>query len=490
MGNINRLGRDAFLISLTRALNLLITLVTAMLLVRFRTLEEYGTYSQINTVVSIASAVFMFGLPNSLNYFIAKADNQEEKDSFLSIYYIFITVLSATIGIILYFGRGLISAYYSNELIEAFWYCLLVLPWAQTITFGISNMLVATNNVKRLVIYNISRSFCFLLLVILVQLMNGDFYTYMVFYIILDAIFTLIVYAEALKVIERLYFSLDFRKIKTILAFSIPIGLSSAASTLNIQLDHLLIGRFFDTETLAVYTNAAKQLPFTIIAHSFTAVLMPQMTRFFKVGKNEEAVVVWGRAIELNAIILFFCSMACIVFAPQMITILYSEKYISGVPVFRIYAFVLLFRITYFGMVLNTTGRTRYVLYSSIAALVVNVLLNYVLLLYLGPVGAALATVIALAVIGMAQLLLSAKFINVPFSNLFPWKRLVYIVLINSLFGFIGYMLLFILRIGTDAKDIIMAMILGAVLLVTYSLIMRKRVIALTKGLTVNQGGL
>ena len=477
----NKIAKDAFLISFTKVLTITISLVTSMLLARFRTLDEYGTYSQITTVVSLATSIFMLGLPNSLNYFIARSNSYEERDRFLSLYYLLITSLSAITGIVLYIGRPLIINYYSNDLIDKFWYCLLLLPWAQTVTAGVSNMMVSTNSINRLIFYNISRSICFLLLIISVQLFNGDFYSYMLFYILLDVVFTLVVYNEALRVMSNIYFRFDYSNIKAILSFSIPIGLSSAVSTLNIQLDHLVIGNLFDTESLAIYSNAARELPFTIIATSFTAVLMPKMTRLFKDNKNAEAIIVWGKAIELNAIILFFCAMVCVVFAPQMITILYSNKYIDGVLIFRIYAIVLMLRITYFGMILNTIGKTKYILYSSILSLVLNLVLNYSLANVFGMPGAALATVISISVIQMAQLYASSKFIKIRFLNIFPWKNLAIIFAINFVIGTTTYLLLKGIHLGTDYKDIIISIFVGCGTLFIYALIMRKRFSQLLK---------
>ena len=147
----NKIAKDAFLISFTKVLTITISLVTSMLLARFRTLDEYGTYSQITTVVSLATSIFMLGLPNSLNYFIARSNSYEERDRFLSLYYLLITSLSAITGIVLYIGRPLIINYYSNDLIDKFWYCLLLLPWAQTVTAGVSNMMVSTNSINRLI---------------------------------------------------------------------------------------------------------------------------------------------------------------------------------------------------------------------------------------------------------------------------------------------------------------------------------------------------
>jgi len=69
-------------------------MITAMLLSRFRTLEEYGTYSQLLMVINIATTFFMLGLPNSINFFLARAENNNERQKFLSVYYTLSTVLS------------------------------------------------------------------------------------------------------------------------------------------------------------------------------------------------------------------------------------------------------------------------------------------------------------------------------------------------------------------------------------------------------------
>ena len=54
---------------------------------------------------------------------------------------------------------------------------------------------------------------------------------------------------------------MDTKLLKSVFSFSIPMGLASAISTLSVQLDQLMVGRFFSTEELAVFSNAAKELP-------------------------------------------------------------------------------------------------------------------------------------------------------------------------------------------------------------------------------------
>lgn len=71
----SNVGKDGLKLTVSRLITLSIALVSAMLLSRFRTLEEYGTYSQILLVTNIVTSLLMLGLPNSINYFLARAES-------------------------------------------------------------------------------------------------------------------------------------------------------------------------------------------------------------------------------------------------------------------------------------------------------------------------------------------------------------------------------------------------------------------------------
>jgi len=68
----------------SKLITMMISMITAMLLSRFRTLKEYGTYSQLLLVINLFTTIFMLELPNSVNFFLARAENDEEKQKFLS----------------------------------------------------------------------------------------------------------------------------------------------------------------------------------------------------------------------------------------------------------------------------------------------------------------------------------------------------------------------------------------------------------------------
>lgn len=472
----NTIGKNAAVLTASKIITTLISLVSTMLLSRFRTLGEYGTFSQILIVINLATALFMLGLPNSTNYFLALSETHEERRHFLSVYYTINTILCFVMGLILAFSVPLIVSYYRNSMIRNFMYILVLLPWTRVIIGSISNILVVYGKTEKLTLFNVVNTGTALAAILLTRLMNWSFKEYMLLYLIGEGVMMLWVYAIVWRLEKPLRISLDKRLIAKIFEYSIPIGVAGLVGTVSIEIDKLMIGRFFDTEQLAIYTNAAKELPLTIVASSLTAVLLPQMARMLKAKDTKGAIGLWGDSIRLSYIIICFCSMALVVFAPQVMTILYSAKYLPGVQVFRIYALVLLFRCTYWGLILNSIGKTKLIFYSSVASLVLNAGLNYVLYLALGMIGPPIATLLSILIVSVFQLQFSAKELSLTFYSIFPWKELGKITGVNVLLGLLGFGAIRYFSLGTTVRDIIIAIGIGLLLLGIYVLLMRKPV--------------
>lgn len=429
------LGKDAITLTASKIIANVLTMLTAMLLARVRTLEENGTYSQLLLVINLVTSILMLGLPNSINFFLAKANTEEEKNRFLSVYYTLSTLLSAVVGITLACLMPCWETYFSNPQIAEFGFFLLIYPWTRIICSSADNVLVVLKKTKVLMLYRLFNSIAVLASILFIWLCNLDFRTYMVLYVTVEAAFALFVYRLAAHYTGKIRFHIDRDLIRRIFEFSIPIGLAGIIGTLNIELDKLMIGRMFSTEELAVYTYASKEMPVTLIASSITAVLMPRMVRLFEQNKNREAIEMWKNATTLSVAILAFFAVGLATFSREAITFLYSEKYVSGHMVFSVYSLCLLTKCTYFGMVLNAKGATKSILYCSIGTLALNVMLNLFFYRMFGMIGPALATLIAALSMQLLQLLLSSRLLEVRFCEIFPWKSSVQFLMLNGMFS-------------------------------------------------------
>lgn len=469
-----RVGSNALKLTAAKFITLGIGFVSSMLLSRFRSLTEYGTYSQMLMAVSLVSTLFMLGLPNSLNYFLGKAKSDDEKSGFLSVYYSLSTVLSFLVGLILVVSIPLLESYFKNDLIRTFWYFLATHPWTKVIMSGTENLLIAYNKSNMLMLYKVLNSISLLAIILFIQLIGGTFVQYMLLFLGVECFFTVWTYVFAKKYAKKLHFSLNKQLIKSIFKFSLPIGLASMVGTINIELDKLIITSMLSTEDLAIYTNASKELPVSIIATSITAVLLPQVVKLMHNDKNEEAVKLWKSATTISFAIIAFVAIVCFVFAPEVIEVMYSAKYLPGVSVFRVYCIVLFTKCTYFGMMLNATGKTKFILYCSIGTLVLNLSLNYLFFTIFGFIGPAVATLLATTLMKILQLIHTSRMLQVPFSKVFPWKNCGLLILFNGLCGAAMYFVKSFVESRFEINNVVCAIALGVVWASLFALIMFK----------------
>ena len=467
----NNLGRDDVNLTLSKVIALGITMLSSMLLSRFRTLEEYGTYSQLMLVVQLAISIFTLGLPNSINFFLARTESSNERKNFLSTYYIFNTCLCVIMGLILFLLSPIVVKYFNNNAIKNFIYALLILPWATVIMSSIENILIVYKKTVNLILFRVSNSILLLIVIIVAVIFQLSFNIYMIMYVAVQSLYAIIVYFFVYKLENRLKLSVDKKLIYKILKFSIPLGLATMVGTISIEIDKLLVGAFYSTDQLAIYTNASKEMPVTIIASSLTAVLMPKLVRLLKNGKNNEVVKLWGETIILSYVFICFFTAFLFVFAPQIMEVLYSEKYLPGVNIFRIYSIVLLLRVTYFGMVLNSIGKTKMIFYCSIASLLLNVVFNFLFLYLFGMSGPAIATFLSILIVNLVQLIFTSHYLKISFKKLFPWHSLGIITIFNVILGSCFYFIQGWMSIERLYGSIVEAIILGSIWLAIYILV-------------------
>lgn len=469
----NNLGKDTIKLTFSKFLTLAITTVTGMILVRIRTLEEYGTYSAMLLVINLISALIMLGLPNCINYFIARAETSEEKKHFLSVYYTLSTVLSGCVGLVLILSIPLIELYFKNQYIGKFYYFLAIYPWASTIITSIDNVLVVYKKTNLLIIYKFLYGLANLITILVIQWLGYGFTTYMISMVIMNSVFAVITYIICAFISKGLMPSFDKKIIKKIFIYSIPIGLATLVGTLSIEIDKLLIGYVADSEQLAIYSNAAKELPLTIVATSITAVLLPHIAIMIKNNKTNYAVKLWGDSIILSYVIISLLVAGIFIYAEDVMTLLYSEKYLSGINVFRIYTLTLLIRCTYYGMILSSVGQTTKIFICSIANLVLNAILNPIFYLIWGIEGPALATLVSLVISSFIQLILTSKVTHISIKEIFPWVKILQITFINLPFIVAFWLLKKMLPIDLYIGSLGESLLLGGVWSILYFILLK-----------------
>lgn len=405
----NNIAKDSFILTFTQFMTLAVNMINAMLLSRFRTLGEYGTYSQVMSVCTIIITFFSAGFSQCINYFLGKCKSYAEQAAFVKNYHSIITLIGVFGGSIALVLLPIIQRYYGNALLSNYWFVFLFYPLSHILTSGTDRFFIAFKKTKYLLFFKVGHSIIVLSETILTILLGLTFYQYMMIYVFVEVFFGCSIYLWIHGITGIFPFGLKKDYVMLIFKFAIPMALASLVSSINTEMDKLIVGGFVDTDTFAIYTNAAKELPVYIFSTSVSSVVMPAVVRKVAEKDYTGATYLWRKSILLSFYVISFCVSALIVFAPQVIELLYSEKYLPGIWVFRIYTLVLLFRVTYYGMVLNALGHTKTILKASIATMIINLVLDLLLYNFCGLIGPAIATLVSVAVMNIYQLLLTRK---------------------------------------------------------------------------------
>lgn len=133
----------------------------------------------------------------------------------------------------------------------------------------------------------------------------------------------------------------------------------TALNTINRDCDKYIIAAMTNTETLAVYTNASKKLPFDLITSSFITVLLPKITRLISNKEEQETVKVYRAFLEFSYSSTIILACGAIAAAPQLMNLLYTEKYLSGISIFVVYILVDIMQFTNITLILSASGKTK-----------------------------------------------------------------------------------------------------------------------------------
>jgi O-antigen/teichoic acid export membrane protein len=204
--------------------------------------------------------------------------------------------------------------------------------------------------------------------------------------------------------------------------FSLPLSATDVVSWLNASLDRYLILWLQPPVRFAEYRAGAWQIPvLTAIPYSIATVDTPQYVALFKAGKGPEAVAMWRSSVHKVALLVTPVSLAFAAAGTPFIRLAFTADYLDAVPVFQAYCVVTAMRVAAFGNLLIAAGKTQNVLRAATLTFLANAALSVPLALWLGFVGPAIGTALAIFPTFWIWSKAIADAAGVPVNKTFPW---------------------------------------------------------------------
>ena len=420
---------DSMFLTVVRIATILSSLVLTKILSVGLSLESYGTYAQANTVISIGTSVILLGLGDAINYFYNNASNDIEDSVRIRIVNtIFALEILAGLflAVVIVLGSDWIVSYFFNDALKVLLTVVALKPLLDNLNYFYQLLYVSTGKAKVIAVRNL----------VISALKLGI--TYVTVYILKDilCVFVALILLDALQL---LFFKVHFRSvaflispirmswtyISGILAYSIPMGIYVMTSTLSREMDKLVIGRLTNTETLAIYANCSKILPFDIISVSFATVLIPYIMRYVSGNRQEDATKLFRNYLKVGYYSVWTFGVAVLISAGQVIAMLYSQAYLQGKTVFIIYVIDSMLKFASIHLILTAGGKAKTVMVYSMATLGLNFVLNILFFYGFGMNGPAVATLATTALYTYMVLRKSVGLIRAKWNEVFDIKDLV-----------------------------------------------------------------
>jgi len=450
----------------------ILALISSILIARVYSVGEYGLYGLTIFIVSFflnySSLGLSDGCPRFVSYYLGKKDNKKVKGTINSSL-IVVSISSTIFAFLLYFLSDFIAIqiFHIKELTIIIKIAVIGLPFSAIISLIIAIFRGFESTKENVYFSNILGNFLKVSFFAFVIYLGLSFNYVMIAYTI-SAIITCFVAIYYL--LKNLPSPIKKEKkpqlqIRFLLSFSWPIIFSGLGFFLITGSDKLMLGILSTEVKLGLYNAALSLAQYLSLFLSITIfIFQPIATRLFAENKMNElkrdyqVLTKWLFALTFPLLIFY------LLFPETAISIFFGEKYLAAAKALQLLTigwwFYLLLGPN--GSTVIALGKTKIIMFFTLICGSFNIILNYFLIPLFGIEGAALSTIISLAIINILDGVYLYKI-----SKIQPFRKdLVFHTILSLIIISISYY--FIVSFQLENLPLLFKLLICSVLIITY----------------------
>lgn len=177
-----------------------------------------------------------------------------------------------------------------------------------------------------------------------------------------------------------------------VLRFLSYLTLGSVSGVIFMYIDSIMLGMFMPVDSVGFY-RIAISIVFAILGLvSISQVLFPTFTQL----KDVELEDAFNKLFRYSSMLSFPSALGLVFLSETLIRTVYGTEYLPAVLPTRILSLlIIMFPFGYFGVLFNAKEMPEYPAKLVVVSSTINIILNYVLILKYGVMGAAVATLIS-----------------------------------------------------------------------------------------------
>ncbi|SFD80588.1 Membrane protein involved in the export of O-antigen and teichoic acid [Chitinophaga sp. CF118] len=413
--NIFELAKQAiklpsFNILFSQSAVMVVLVLADVVFARVFSVEMFGTWKQLGLLINLVIPLMSLGIPEGFKYYAALKPEESKSHLF--------RVLKLVAGVFIFVsiffplgGINLLAKILNNDSLVNFRYMIPLLYIVMSCNQIFRNLMINNKQTEILL-----RSAVAVLIVgsllILLNVMIFKYITGTLLWISLSLMFIalfsiptftyLFKHGKEIALAKKQHVEgryLDYLKI------GFPLYVAAFISIIGSNLDKALVSSLTNVSQFAIYSVGAFEIPFfSMISASVSQSIYPELVKLYKQQTINEARELWLKTTLRVTYITYPILLLLMIFAKPLIVLIFTDKYLAGVHIFKTFLLLGFWRNGYYGGLISASGKTKWITLYSAISLAMNVSLSFLLYRIIGLYGIAYGAVLATAVTATLQL--------------------------------------------------------------------------------------
>jgi O-antigen/teichoic acid export membrane protein len=416
------LRRSAILLAIAGGVEFGLQMLVPIILVRCIDETTFGQYRLLWLMASTAFAIAPAFMPQSLFYFLARAE-QEQKRIFIGNVLVYSIVVACVVGVVTSGWNPLLQ----NAARTLFFQTLGIS--SLFLVFSLMSMMMdalptadgrARWQAHSTIALSLLRALALTIAAWTLQSIIG-----LAFAMLLVAVARMLLLLYYIRAYTGGWITWQMTSMKKQLAYALPFAVGNALFLLRAQADQWVVISMLPAAAYATFSIASVVLPIaTLIRQPVYNAMMPHLNSAHARGDATEAARLIAKSNGATALLLVPIVGGLFATAPELVEIIYTSRYQQTAPIMQVYLIGMMINAFAVGHVLPALNKGRFAAFNSACCLVVSVSLSIIGVLYLGLIGAALGSVITLAISELWSLKVVARTLGREMREILDWSAL------------------------------------------------------------------
>jgi O-antigen/teichoic acid export membrane protein len=376
---------------LARFASAVVTTVVPLVLARAMAIAEYGTYKQLFLVGTTLTAIFSFGLPQSLYYFLPRTDRGRP---FVVHSLVLLAVAGGAAALLVLAATPWVGelfsapdlADYRGALATYTGFYLAACALEPIMTSQGRTGLAALNYL----VWDSLRAVAMTAPILLGLGLHATMWSVAALMVVRFGATWLIGIRGTLGPWW------DFRSLRTQLGYAVPFGAALAVSVPQHSFHQWVVSARFDPALFAIYTVGCFQLPIVDLLYTPTSeVLMVHVGELERAGRLSEVARAFRQAAARLAYVFVPTCCFLVAAAPRFVEGIFGPRFLPAVPLFRVSTLAVLFGCFPLDGLLRARGDTQGIFRSYVLKAIATLPLVLVMVRVLGLLGGVLSWLLA-----------------------------------------------------------------------------------------------